>query len=126
MASGDGGLGEFVGIHFEGSSSICVLLGWADVQHACPQQFDTGAAVHGPLECLQPIDLTFGLAIAPGFGGRIPDSSEILTQCPGKTANSIQPRSIRIVQLDVEFLGIVSAQDAAETHRQPAHRREFR
>jgi hypothetical protein len=45
-----------------GSSSICVLLGRADGQHACPQQFDTGTAVHCPLECLRSVDLTFGLA----------------------------------------------------------------
>jgi hypothetical protein len=102
-----------------GSSSICVLFGRADGQHACPQQFDTGTALHSPLECLQSVDLTFGLAVAPGFGDRIANCCEVLTQFPGETMYSIPPRSIRIVQPNVEFLGIVSAQDAAEIRTIP-------
>jgi hypothetical protein len=36
-------------------------------QHACRQEFDSRAAVHGALERLQSVDLTFGLAAAPWF-----------------------------------------------------------
>ena len=51
--------------HPNGSCLICTQLGRADRQHECLEQFDTGAAVHGPFErfVFQPIDLTLGLAV---------------------------------------------------------------
>ena len=58
---------------------MCVLLGWANGQHAGPQQFDAGAAIHGPLEGFQSIDLSLCLAVTPDFGDRIANSCEVLT-----------------------------------------------
>jgi hypothetical protein len=69
-----------IGGMIAGSSSICVLLGWANGQHAGPQQFDAGAAVHGPFEGFQTIDLPLCLAVTPDFGDRVAYGCEVLTQ----------------------------------------------
>jgi hypothetical protein len=55
--------GPAVGLSLTGSASLCVI----ERQHACLQEFDSPAAVHGALERLQSVDLTFGLAVARRF-----------------------------------------------------------
>ncbi len=69
-----------------------MLLRRADRQHACAEQFDTGAAVHGPFECFQPIDLTFGLAVAPGFSALRAGAS---SRSPASPKNEILPNGSR-------------------------------
>jgi hypothetical protein len=61
----------------------------SDGHHACPQQFDSGTTVHCPLECLQPVDLTFGLAVAAAFGDRIANWCEVWTQSPGEATDAV-------------------------------------
>jgi hypothetical protein len=46
--------------------------------HPGAEQFNVGAAVHGPLDCFQSIDLALGLPTAPGFQHRVSDSVEVL------------------------------------------------
>src|ERR1039457_529265 len=40
--------------------------------------WNAGAAVHGPLDCFQSIDLALGLPTAPGFQHRVSDSVKVL------------------------------------------------
>src|SRR4051812_10983022 len=54
-----------------GSDSHCVLGRWLEWQYAGAKQFDAGSAIHGALQCLEPVDLAFGLAIAPWLGDRV-------------------------------------------------------
>ncbi len=49
-------------------------------QHPCTQEFDAGAAVHGPLERLEAVDLSLCLAVAPRLGDRLADRGETLPQ----------------------------------------------
>jgi hypothetical protein len=63
-----------------GSASLSVHGRRFKRQHPRSLQFDAGAAVHGPLEGLQPVDLTFGLSAAPSLGDCIPDGVEVSTQ----------------------------------------------
>ncbi|MEA2726099.1 MAG: hypothetical protein QOF70_574 [Acetobacteraceae bacterium] len=65
-----------VSLHESGSSSICVLLGWANGQHAGPQQFAAGAAVHGPLEGFQSAPPPLPPPLSP-IERRVFDHSEI-------------------------------------------------
>jgi len=43
--------------------------------HPGAEQFNVGAAIHGPLNCFQSIDLALGLPTAPGFQHRVSDSA---------------------------------------------------
>jgi len=45
-----------------------VILDQLNGYHSSAQQSGTGAAIHGSFECLESVNLTFGLAIAPPFG----------------------------------------------------------
>ena len=55
------------------------LLNW---QQSCPQQFNTHAFEHGPLEGFQSVVLALGLDTAPWFGDRVPDGVDVAGQCP--------------------------------------------
>jgi len=66
-----------------------VILDQLNGYHSSAQQSGTGAAIHGSFECLESVNLTFGLAIAPGFGDRIANCREVLTQSAGKAANAV-------------------------------------
>ena len=46
--------------------------------HPGAEQFNVGAAVHGPLDCFQSIDLALGLPTAPRSQHRVSDSVEVL------------------------------------------------
>jgi hypothetical protein len=57
-----------------GSSSISVIK-W---QHSRPHKFWAGPAIHGSLQCLETIDLSFGLSVAPKELDCILDGIDIL------------------------------------------------
>ena len=63
--------------HF-GSASISVQIMLIKRNHPGAEQFNAGAAVHGPLDCFQSIYLALGLPTAPGFQHRVSDSVEVL------------------------------------------------
>jgi len=49
------------------------------VENSCPQQDEAGSAVHLPLDCLQPVDVSFYRAVAPWPCYRSEDRSFIST-----------------------------------------------
>ena len=63
--------------------------------------------------------MTLGLSVAPRLTNGIPDSSEIMPDGIGESAQSIQARSVRIVQPGIEFGGVLASQDAPESTPQP-------
>src|SRR3954452_13090918 len=74
-----------------GSDSHCVLGRWLEWQYAGAKQFDAGSAIHGALQCLEPVDLAFGLAVAPWLGDRVLHRRQILPQCMHEATHAIEP-----------------------------------
>ncbi len=59
------------------------LRGSRGEEHAAAEQVEAGAAVHLPLQQLEPGDLPLGLAVAPRRRERRPDGGAVLLQ-PGR------------------------------------------
>jgi hypothetical protein len=68
-----------------GSSSICVIDEQGE-RHPGTQEFNACTAKHSALERFQPVDLSFGLVIAPVFSQRGFDSGDILPQRASQTS----------------------------------------
>jgi hypothetical protein len=62
----------------EGSASISVQTLGLQRHHASTKHVNAGAAIHGALERLQPVDLSLRLPIAPGFQDGIANGLDIL------------------------------------------------
>jgi hypothetical protein len=58
-------------------------------EHPGAQQFGAGSAVHGSLQGLEPIDLSFGLAIAPTLEHCVPDGVKVLLQLENELAHAM-------------------------------------
>src|SRR3954467_1078952 len=65
--------------------SLFILCG---VEHSVTQKVESGAAVHGPLDDLQPVDLSLDWTGAPGQRQGGMHSIAVLTQAPGKTVEA--------------------------------------
>jgi hypothetical protein len=100
-----------------GSASLSVHGRRFKRQHPRSQQFDAGAAVHGPLEGLQPVDLTFGLSAAPSLGDCIPDGVEVSTQRSRELLHGGDAGAPCVAEPSVKLAGIIAAKNAAEPHR---------
>lgn len=78
-----------------------VVLKLSGGQHASPQKFEAGAAIHGALQQLEPVNLSFDLALAPGElecrQVRNP-STEFSDQAPGTIAIIQLPREPQFQQ----------------------------
>lgn len=96
-----------------GSVSICVM----ERKHSRPQQFWTGPAVHGAFEGLQAVDLTFGLAGAPGHLDGVFDRIEVSVQGAGKAYDGRQVGFDRVVDPCRERICLAATQDS--TFRDP-------
>jgi hypothetical protein len=80
-----------------GSASLRVILNWTEGDHSRAKQIDAGTAVHRPLEHLQPVDLTFCLAVASDLGNRIANRREIQAQRMDEAANAIMCRAVGVM-----------------------------
>jgi hypothetical protein len=89
--------------------------------HPSAEQLDTGAAIHGSLEGLQSVDLSFGLPVAPGLRHGVPHRLQVLAYCLRKTLHRIDPRRARIDQPTVQPLRHSTAKQASKPHRQAPH-----
>jgi hypothetical protein len=67
-------------VSLTGFISLLVQIDLIKRNHPGAEQFDAGAAIHGPLDRFQSIDLTLRLPIAPGLKHRVSDSIYILTR----------------------------------------------
>jgi len=63
-----------------GSSSICVIDELGERQYPGTQEFNACTAVHSTFKSFQPVDLSFGLAIALAFSQRVFDGGNISQQ----------------------------------------------
>jgi hypothetical protein len=63
--------------------------------HPRTKQFDACASIHLALQHLQPIDLTFGLPVAPGLGDRVANRLEDCLVSLAGVLHRIQTRAIR-------------------------------
>jgi hypothetical protein len=70
-----------------GTSSKCASVDDVELQHPCPQEFSASSTVHSAFEGLQPVDLTFGLAVAPGEFDGVPDCIDMPAQRPDEALN---------------------------------------
>jgi hypothetical protein len=61
-----------------GSASISVQTLALQWHHPGAEQINAGAAIHSPLERLQPVDLSFRLTVAPGFQHGIANGIDVL------------------------------------------------
>jgi len=58
-------------------------------KHSCTKQFDAGVTIHGPIQRLEPVDLSFRLIVASGFADRVTDRRNPLSQGDGKLAHTV-------------------------------------
>jgi hypothetical protein len=65
---------------------------------------------------LQSIDLPFGLAVAPGFSQRVSDGVDISPDRASEAAYRVNPRLLRVVESDIEFLNVFASKNASESH----------
>jgi transposase-like protein len=77
VIGGDGRTAEIDGAYF-GSDALSVQDLVLYRHQSGTKQINTGTAVHGPLQRLEPIDLAFGLSIAPGFQRGIPHGLNVM------------------------------------------------
>src|ERR1700733_11361797 len=93
--------------------------------HASAEQIDAAAAVHGSLEGLQLVDLSFGLPIAPRLRHGVANSLDVLANRPRESLHSIDSRCTRGDQPGVQFVYRFTAKNTSEPHRQMPHCREL-
>ena len=72
-----------------GSASISVQIKLLQRNHPGAEKFNSGAAIHGPFDCFQSIDLALGLTIAPGLQHRVSDSVDVLMRCSREAMHGI-------------------------------------
>ena len=95
-------------------------------RHASAEQVDAGAAIHGSLEGLQLVDLSFGLPVAPRLQHGVANSLDVLANRPRESLHSVDSRCTRGDQPGVQFVYRSTAKKASEPHRQTPHCRELR
>ena len=89
-----------------GSDQLLVQIAFLQRHHPSAEQLDTGAAIHGSLEGLQSIDLSFGLPVAPGLRHSVPHRLQVLAYRLRKTLHRVDPRRARIDQPSVQPLSV--------------------
>ncbi|MDX6461015.1 MAG: hypothetical protein QOE55_4712 [Acidobacteriaceae bacterium] len=87
-----------VTLHSIGSSSICGLLTVNKRKESSAQQFSSGTTIHLALQSFEPIDLPLGLSVTPALRNGIPDSCKVIANGVGESTESVQARSVSIVQ----------------------------
>jgi hypothetical protein len=87
-----------VALYSIGSSSIYGLLIVNKREESSAQQFSSSTTIHLALQSFQPIDLPFGLSVTPALRNGIPDSCKVIANGVGKSTESVQTRSVSIVQ----------------------------
>jgi hypothetical protein len=87
-----------VALHSNGSSSICGLLTVNKRKESSAQQFSSGTTIHLALQSFEPIDLPLGLSVTPALRNGIPDSCKVIANGVGESTESVQARSVSIVQ----------------------------
>src|SRR5271166_4987751 len=92
----------------------------------CAEQFDAGAAIHCPLERLQPIDLTLDRPVAPAFRQRVPHRRKVVAYGSRKALYRLQATPGRLVQPLIELVEIATPHDPSKAHREPSHGAEAR
>jgi hypothetical protein len=78
------------------------------------EQLNTGAAIHGSLEGLQSVDLSFGLPVAPRLRYSVPHRLQVLAYRLRKTLHRVDPRRARIDQPSVQPLRRSTAASGAK------------
>src|SRR5208283_5501114 len=92
----------------------------------CAEQFDAGAAIHCPLERLQPIDLTLDRPVAPAFRQRVPHRRKAVAYGSRKALYRLQATPGRLVQPLIELVEIATPHDPSKAHSEPSHGAEAR
>ena len=84
-----------------------------------------GAAIHGTLEGLQFVDLSFGLPVAPRLRDSVSNGLQVLAYRLRETLHRVDPRRACICQPGVQPLRRSTAKYASKLHRQAPHRCEL-
>src|SRR5258708_38003834 len=87
-----------VELYLSGSSSICGLLTVNKRKESSAQQFSSGTTIHLALQSFEPIDLPLGLSVTPALRNGIPDRCKVMANGVGESTESVQARSVSIVQ----------------------------
>ena len=110
---------------WRGLIELLVQIAFLQRHHPSAEQLNTGAAIHGSLEGLQSVDLSFGLPVAPGLRHSVPHRLQVLAYRLRKTLHCVDPRRARIDQPSVQPLFRSTAKQASKPHRQAPHRCEL-
>jgi hypothetical protein len=95
-------------------------------RHASAEQVHAGAAIHGSLEGLQLVDLSFGLPVALRLQHGVANSLDVLANRPRESLHSVDSGCTRGDQPGVQFVYRSTTKKASEPHRQTPHCRELR
>jgi hypothetical protein len=109
-----------------GSGAISVLGRLMKRHHPGTKQIDAGSAVHNPLEVFQSIDLSLRLPISSRFRHSIANRADILPQRPRGAPHSNDAALAHIALPGGQLLNRPATKQAAEPHRQLAHRGDCR
>jgi hypothetical protein len=75
---------------------------------------------------LVPVDLSFGLSIAPFRKKSVPDGHPMMLKCYRETPHCVNARRVRVSDPSVERHNAIASKNAPKPHHQSTHRDEFR
>jgi hypothetical protein len=93
-------------------------------EHACAEQVDAGAPIHGPFQHFQPVDLAFSLTTAPRLADSVLNGIDIVLQDANETLQGVDARTVCFLRSLLQLSGVVTAENASKAHREPTHNRE--
>lgn len=87
----------------------------------CPQQFWICQTIHSALEGREAVYLAFGLSIAPRQRDGIIYGIDVSAQHASEPHDRNELGVDHIVDLRIQWCGILASEDAVEAHRQVSH-----
>jgi len=85
------GQGDLVISDSYGPVAFCVVPSSVNRQHSSAEEFCAGLSVHGTLECLRPVDLSFCLSVTPFFADGVPYGVQVPAKNLREPVDRIEP-----------------------------------